>query len=222
MIHFDNHAFKGLDTSLSVLFRILQGMSADILSLLNALPHGLEAANPQAFAEAKLLDKKINEAEYEADKVAAEIITKFPITGEELRFVLASVKISGILEAAADKLKNCSKRLAKVQHPIHDGLKSEITIAIDMLLHMMPLTLEQVLADDDARAHAIIKKSDTVQHAYRRALQHVHALHAEHVADDTHFMLVIRNLEQVADLLLEIMKISHYIHHGTKYQKLES
>ena len=38
-------------------------------------------------------------------------------------------------------------------------------------------------------------------------------------SDGTHLLLVSKNLEQSADMAIEIMKLGHYVTFGTKYEK---
>lgn len=219
MITFENHAFRGLDDSLKQLFALQISMSTEIDQLARLLPRGLDVADPETFHTAKAIDKKINEAEMATDKLVAEIINKFTPMGEELRFVLASVKTAGTLERAADKLKNCIKRLAKVNHPLDPSLHAEISRAITAVRAMLPKALNQMIDYQDDIAQQVLKHGSEVQDSYKRALIHLHTQGPAAVTDSTHLLLVSKNLEQAADMAIEIMKIGHYVTFGTKYEK---
>jgi phosphate transport system protein len=130
MIRFDNHAFKGLDESLEQLYAMLTRMGDGTQQLIALLANALEGANEQTFSEAKAIDKTVNDAELQVDSAVAAIINKFTVAGEDLRFVLAAVKLSATLERAADKVKNCTKRLSRVAHPIDATIRAELATAI--------------------------------------------------------------------------------------------
>lgn len=218
MIRFDNHAFKGLDESLKLLLSLLQSMGHGVEELIAMLPAALETANADSFAAAKAVDKTINHSETRVDATVAGMINKFTIMGEDLRFVLATIKIAGTLERMADKIKNCTKRLSRVSHPLEKEIKAELATAIDALGAMVPLALEQVL-DYSAEASAqLLQHGATVQGAYRTILLTLHN-HTCTADDETHILLVAKNMEQAADMAVEIMKICHFVHTGTKYEK---
>ncbi len=218
MIRFDNHAFKGLDESLRHLHTCVMAMGEGIDQLMALLPESVSSGDATLFQRAKEIDKTVNAREVEIDSAVAAIINKYTVMGEDLRFTLAAVKISGTLERAADKAKNCIKRLGRMQQPIAPQLRDHLTSAISALSAMMPLSLSQLLAFDMAAANQLLAHGASVQQAYRATLLHVHAHH--HAGDDeTHGILVAKNLEQIADMAVEVMKISHHIHFATKFDK---
>jgi phosphate transport system protein len=218
MIRFDNHAFKGLDDSLKQLFALLTTMSEGTGQLIALLPDALEVADPESFVRAKEIDKTVNDTELQVDAAVAAIINKFTVMGEDLRFTLAAVKISGTLERAADKIKNCAKRLSRVRHPLDAAVKAELATAIAALKAMMPLGLAQLLDYTVERTEQLLQHGATVQQSYRTILLHLNA-HQSAADDETHLLLVAKNIEQTADMVVEIMKTSHFVHFATKYDK---
>jgi phosphate transport system protein len=218
MIHFDNHAFKGFDRSLKGLFDLLLTMGDHVEELIGLLPVGLESANAEAHAKAKVIDKEINASEVMADKAVADIVGKFTPIAEELRFILGSVKIAGALERLADRIKNCSKRLAKVQHPLDAEIKQTLTSSINALKPMISLGLDQVVDYKPEISIEMLRLGAEVQRCYRLVLLRLNQLQldAEH---SHHILLVAKNLDQASDMAVEIMKIGHYINLGSKYEK---
>ena len=218
MIRFDNHAFKGLDASLKRLFELVTSMGSGVEALIALLPDALESANADRFAQAKAIDKTINSAELEVDATVATIINKFTIMGEDLRFAIGCIKIAGTLERAADKIKNCAKRLSRVQHPLDAVVRHELSQAIDAVGQMVPLVLGQVVDYQADATQALLVHGAAVQRAYRSIVVRLHG-HTGVANDETHVLLVAKNLEQAADMIIEIMKVSHYVHFATKYEK---
>jgi phosphate transport system protein len=218
MIRFDNHAFKGLDESLKQLFALLTTMSDGTQQLIALLNPALDVADPESFLRAKEIDKAVNDTELQVDSAVAAIINKFTVMGEDLRFTLAAVKISGTLERAADKMKNCAKRLSRDGHPLDPVIRSELAIAIKALEAMLPLSLAQVIEYKPETTQVLLAHGATIQQSYRRILLHLHAHHSS-ADDETHILLVAKNLEQTADMAVEIMKISHTVHFATKFDK---
>lgn len=220
MIRFENHAFKGLDTSLKQLFDLQLLMGDAIREMMERMPSALHISNPDDFASAKAIDKRINEAELQAEKIVADIIGKFTTTGEDLRFIIGSIKITGTLERVADKAKNCIKRLGRISQPLPAEVKADLELAIEAVRAMIPLALGQVIDYKDQTTRELLNYGARVQHAYRNILLQLgNTRDGTVAADDTHVLLIAKNLEQAADMVIEIMKTSHRIHFGTKYEK---
>jgi phosphate transport system protein len=218
MIRFDNHAFKGLDDAFKQLFSQLSAMSDGATQLIALLPGALEHGNEAAFLRAKDIDKTINDIEREVDSSVARIINKFTVMGEDLRFTLGAVKISGALERASDKIKNCVKRLSRVSQPIEPEVKEELAKAIASLKEMLPMVLGQVIDYRPNTTEQLLEEGAKVQKAYRTILIYLHA-HKSTADDETHLLLVAKNLEQAADMIIEVLKASYYIHFATKFDK---
>lgn len=218
MIRFDNHAFRGLDESLKRLYALISSMGEGVEALMQILPEALEHATPDTFAQAKAIDKTINTAELEVDATVAAMINKFTVMGEDLRFTLACIKIAGTLERSADKIKNSTKRLSRIGQPLPAPIKQQLSVAITAARAMLPLALSQILDYKPEVTQALLKHGAAVQNAYRTIVVTLHS-HNGTADDETHILLVAKNLEQAADMIVEIMKISHYVHFGTKFEK---
>ena len=220
MINFDNHAFKALDNALKDLFASLESMRDAGCELIALLPAGLKFADAEHFAAAKIIDKKINETELATDQLVVDIINKFAPTGEDLRFILAAIKTAAILERAGDKIKNCVKRLAKVTHPLDEVVKQELALAIDAVEKMLSQCLSQLVDYQADAVEAILKSGARAQSSYRAILLRMHQSElGPQSSDATHILLVAKNLEQAADMAVEVIKIGHFVNFGTKYEK---
>lgn len=218
MIRFDNHAFKGLDASFQQLLELLGAMGAGVEELMVMLPPALEDASEDAVAAARTIDKTINSAEMQVESTVAGMINKFTLIGEDLRFALATIKIAGTLERMADKIKNCTKRLARITHPLEPEIKTHLAASIRSTGAMVPLSMAQIVDYKPEVTESLLRHGAAVQQAYRNILIHLHG-HATTSNDETHLLLVAKNLDQAADMAIEIMKICHFVHTGTKYEK---
>lgn len=218
MIRFDNHAFKGLDDSLRELYKDLMVMGDGTKELLALLPSALDGAGEQFFLQAKEIDKRVNEAELSVDSCVAAIINKFTVVGEDLRFILGAVKIAGTMERTADKLKNCLKRLGRVQHPVLEPVRVDLHRAVSALNAMLPLAFDLILEYKPEVSAELLNHGAVVQRAYRSILLQLHD-HQTTADDETHILLVAKNLEQAADMVVEVMKAAYFIHFATKYDK---
>jgi phosphate transport system protein len=221
VIEFAQHAFHGFDASLKRLFDRLLAMGSNVEGLLALMPDGIEEAGSEALERARQLDKKINEAEIETDAAVADIVAQYTTAGEDLRFILGSIKVAGAIERLADRIKNCIKRLSKMPHPLDEEIKTGLMQSIASLKSMLPLCLAQLTEYDTARSRQILEYGANVQRSYRKVL--LRLSHLELSPEAMHPMLLVaKNMDQASDMAIEIMKIAHYIHFGTKYEKQQA
>jgi phosphate uptake regulator len=214
MIQFDNHAFKGVDEGLKKLADVQQHMGESILALLALFESSLDSTNLQAFVDAKVIDKTINTDEQLVNATVANMINKFTLVGEELRYTLGSIKTAAALERGADKIKNAIKWLARANYPLNSTMQQSLAEASAALTAMIPLALRQLVDFYPDAAEELLAEADRVQRAYRTILVLNSAADSE-----APLLLVAKNLEQTADMAVEIMKICHFVHEGSKYEK---
>ena len=211
-----NHAFKGFDTALTQLITQLQQMGELVTSQIRLLKDGLTSADKIIHTESKMLDHQMNDKETETDRLVADILAKYSPAGEELRFVLDAVKVASSMELLADHMKNCSKRLARVPHPLDTAIHGFLNEGIDALQEMVPIGLGQVAEYHADRTEKLLQSGAKVQQAYRQtllSLPHV-SLTAE---SSQHIVLVAKNLDQASDKMVDVLKIAYFIHKGTRY-----
>ncbi len=213
-----NHAFKGYDTALEALIAQLHRMGELVTAQISLLKEGLVSADKIIHDESKQLDHRMNAAETETDRLVADMLAKYSPAGEELRFLLGAVKVGSCMELLADHMKNCSKRLAKIPHPLDSGIQGFLNQGIDGLREMVPLGLAQVEEQAPRRVDALLHLGAAVQHAYRQTLFALPQLALEAEAAQ-HILLVAKNLDQASDKMVDILKIAYFIHTGERYER---
>jgi phosphate transport system protein len=216
----EKHAFQGMDSALKQLVGLHDLMSAHIEKLMALLPLAITLPDEANFQQAKAIDKVINDAEVKTEKTVIDIFNKYPATGEDLRFIIASIKISGLQERMADKLKNAIKHLSRLSTALPHSAQESLRSGADALRALLPLALVQLHDYSSDRAQTMLRHGAEVQKAYRHIVLQLHQASGVLLNQDaTHVLLVAKNLEQVADKSIEMMKIAHFVATGTKYEK---
>jgi phosphate transport system protein len=220
-MRFDNHAFPGFDAALTELLGAQQSMGETVDAMLALLQKSIADLDAKHFDEAKQIDKNINDAELAAEWLALDTIAKFSGAGEDLRFVIGSIKVMSILERIADKVKNCIKRSGRISQTPPDYVMGDVVEEINAVKAMVPLALAQLAEFKDATARELLQHGAGVQSSFRQTVVKLNQQRSNELdaADDTHLLLIAKNLEQAADMAVEIMKICHHIHFGTKFDK---
>jgi phosphate transport system protein len=219
LISFEKHAFKGLDTELSSVHLAIQQMAAlvsDQLTMLDtALTKGLSDNT-----EAKLIDKKINGLEIEIESMIAGIFSKYTLIGDELRFAMTMLKLSSTLERMGDMAKNCVKRVVKLVKPIQPNFINETRSLKKLIDQMLNSSISLIIDYNEKKAADLLKQEDQADSIYKKIQLILHQDIGDNarLLETTHMLFIIKNLERMADLTLEIVKLCHYIHHGSKFE----
>ncbi|MBA4082802.1 MAG: phosphate transport system regulatory protein PhoU, partial [Erythrobacter sp.] len=109
------HTVKAFDEDITRLRGLIAEMGGlaevAIAESLDALVRGDEALAEQVIAR----DKRIDALEIEVDKLAVRIIALRAPMADDLREVIAALKIGGVLERIGDYSKNIAKRTGMIE-----------------------------------------------------------------------------------------------------------
>ena len=220
MIKFENHAFKGLDTEFNNLYGMIQQMAGMVSEQLRLFDEAL-SEQIRDNADAKQLDKKINALELEIENAVAAILSRYTLIGDELRFTVTMLKLSSTLERMGDMAKNCVKRTVRLVRPVQPAFVSEAHSLKKLIDTMLMSSMSLVQEYDETKAVALLAQEDEADGLYKKTqllLQQDLGDHAQ-LVESTHMLFIIKNLERMADLALEIVKLCHYIHLGSKFER---
>ncbi|MDX2112491.1 MAG: PhoU domain-containing protein [Alphaproteobacteria bacterium] len=220
MIKFENHAFKGLDTEFNNLYGMIQQMAGMVSEQLRLFDEAL-SEQIRDNADAKQLDKKINALEIEIENAVAAILSRYTLIGDELRFTVTMLKLSSTLERMGDMAKNCVKRTVRLVRPVQPAFVSEARSLKKLIDTMLMSSMSLVQEYDETKAVALLAQEDEADGLYKKIqllLQQDLGDHAQ-LVESTHMLFIIKNLERMADLALEIVKLCHYIHLGSKFER---
>lgn len=215
-----NHAFKDFDQSLRGLEDRLNVALERIQQLLNLGQQALGVMQDKVAVQALLkegrkLDKEVNQLEFEITAMIQGIFSKYNPRGQDLRFVIGSIKVATHLESIADKAKNCLKRIFKTEGVFTDQtitrLQQMLGISGQIALHIQTL---QESYDEEAAA-AITRLRKEIEQGYR-------AIWADGKQVDANYhnsVMLAKNIERIADVAVDLKKILYFIHTGEKHRK---
>lgn len=220
MLNFDKHAFKGLGAELSSIYAMVQQMAALVLDQLVMLDAAL-TQDLRDNADAKLIDKKINALESDIEVHVASVFSKYTLVGDELRFAITMLKLSSTLERMGDMAKNCVKRVIRLIRPVQPAFITEAKALKHIVEQMLTTSMELVKSYDADKASALLAQEDEADGLYKKIQLLLQQDLSDHacLVESTHMLFIIKNLERMSDLALEIVKLCYYIHHGTKFEK---
>ncbi|MBU2341703.1 MAG: phosphate signaling complex protein PhoU, partial [Alphaproteobacteria bacterium] len=159
-------------------------------------------------------DRKIDELESEVDKLAVRIIALRAPMADDLREVIAALKIAGVIERIGDYSKNIAKASREIGP---DRKKYE---PLTLLPAMAELTSEMVhdvltayAARDPELAKDVIAADEKVDAFYNSIFRNLVSHMVENpssISSAAQLLFVARNLERIGDHATNVAEMVHY------------
>lgn len=147
-------------------------------------------------------DRKIDALEAQVDRLAVRIIALRAPMADDLREVIAALKIAGILERIGDYAKNIAKRTGRIGNRDSFGPLPLIPAMAEIAAEMVHDVLSAYAARDPHLAVEIVERDAKVDAFYDSIFRNL----VSHMVDNpatvgtaAHLMFVARNLERIGD-----------------------
>jgi phosphate transport system protein len=169
-------------------------------------------------------DKRIDALEAEVEQLAVEVIALRAPMADDLRELIASLKIVSVVERIGDYGKNIAKRVTLMN-------ENRSIEAIPLLMSMSQLVtgLVRDSLDSFARRDAELAKAVTVRdkpiddfyNSIFRALVTFMMENPRAITESAHLLFVAKNLERIGDHATNIAEMVHYVVTGTRLEDRE-
>lgn len=207
------HTVKAFDEDITRLRGLIAEMGGlaevALTDALVALVKGSEELAKSVIAR----DKKLDALEAEVDKLAVRIIALRAPMANDLREVIAAMKIGGVLERIGDYAKNISKSAMKVENRKKFEPLTLIPAMGDLASAMVHDVMTAYAARDAALAAEIIARDDKVDAFYDSIFRNLVSHMMENPASITsaaELLFVARNIERIGDHATNVAEMVHY------------
>jgi len=167
--------------------------------------------NAQAAAVVER-DRKIDALEAEVERRAVQIIALRAPMADDLRDVIAALKIAGVVERIGDYAKNIAKRVPTIE----DSKIRPLSLLPEMARiagEMVRSVLDAFAARDAAKAAEVCERDTAVDDFYNsifRALL-THMMENPHnITPATHLLFVAKNLERIGDHATNVAEMVYF------------
>ena len=158
-------------------------------------------------------DKKLDALEVETERRAVQLIALRAPMAEDLRDVVAALKISGVVERIGDYAKNIAKRVPLLENAGKIEPLSLLPEMARIATAMVHDVLDAFVERDSEAAYRVCQRDDAVDDFYDsifRALL-THMMENPHtISQATHLLFVAKNLERVGDHATNIAEMVYY------------
>ncbi len=209
----NEHTVKSFDDEISQ----LRGLIAQMGGLAEVAIQGAMAAlvkHDSATAQKVVEDdRKIDAIEVEVEKLAVRIIALRAPMADDLREVVAALKISGVVERIGDYAKNIAKRSGQVEGRSKLEPLTLLPAMADIAASMVHDVLDAYAARDPVKAAEIIERDQKVDNFYdsifRNLVSHMMENPAT-ISSAAQLLFVAKNLERIGDHATNIAEMVHY------------
>lgn len=212
------HTVKAFDEELTHLRGLVAQMGGLAEEAITGAIDVLKRHDLAAAEEVARGDRKIDELEMEIERLAIRLIALRAPMADDLREVVAALKIAGVLERIGDHAKNIAKRVAVIEdhgaiEPL-SVLPAMASLARDMLHDVL-----NAFAARDAQAAVLVcerdKAVDDFYNSIFRALVTFMMENPKSISQVAHLLFVAKNLERIGDQATNLAEMVYYAATGT-------
>jgi len=207
------HTVKAFDEDITRLRGLIAEMGGlaelSIQESLDAMVKGDEALAKKVIKR----DKKIDALESEVDKLAIRVIALRAPMADDLREVIAALKIAGVVERIGDYSKNIAKRVGEIEvRNRFEPLKLLPSMG-EIAAEMVHDVLTAYAARDPVLAKEVIAADDKVDAFYNSIFRNVVSYMVENpatISSAAQILFVARNIERIGDHATNVAEMVHF------------
>jgi len=207
------HTVKAFDEDITRLRGLIAEMGGlaelAIQQALDALVKGDEAL----AEEVQKRDKKIDALEAEIDRLAIRVIALRAPMADDLREVIAALKIAGVVERIGDYSKNIAKRAGRIEDRRRFEPLTLLPAMGEVAAEMVHDVLTAYAARDPVLAQEIIDRDSKVDAFYDSIFRNLVSYMVENpatISSAAQLLFVARNIERIGDHATNVAEMVHY------------
>ena len=158
-------------------------------------------------------DKRIDALEADIDKMAVRVLALRAPMADDLREVIAVLKIAGVIERIGDYAKNIAKRVGHIEGRKRFEPLTLLPAMADIAAEMVHDVLTAFAARDPIAAAEIIERDSKVDAFYDSIFRNMVSYMVENpatISSVAQLLFVARNIERIGDQATNIAELVHF------------
>jgi phosphate transport system protein len=207
------HTVKAFDEDITRLRGLIAEMGGLAEVALSEAMQALVKGNSELAQAVVARDKRIDALEAEIDKLAVRTLALRAPMADDLREVIAALKIAGIIERIGDYSKNIAKRADRIEGRRKFEPLTLLPAMADVAGAMVHDVLTAFAARDPALAAEVIARDDKVDAFYdsifRNLVSHMMENPAS-ISSAAELLFVARNIERIGDHATNVAELVYF------------
>ena len=212
------HTVKAFDEDITRLRGLIAEMGGLAELALEEAMHALVTGDDVLGAEVVARDLKLDALENEVDAMAVRTLALRAPMADDLREIVAALKIGGVLERIGDYAKNIAKRVGRIEGRSRFEPLTLIPAMGELAAEMVHDVLTAYAARDPVLAREVIERDAKVDAFYDSIFRNLVSYMVENpatISSAAHLLFIARNLERIGDHATNIAEMVHYSAVGT-------
>ena len=212
------HTVKAFDEDITRLRGLITEMGGlaetSLEGALDALIRGDEELAEQIVAD----DRKLDTLEVEVDRLAVKIIALRAPMADDLREVIAALKIAGVVERIGDYAKNIAKRVGRIEGRTRFEPLTLLPAMGDVAAEMVHDVLSAYAARDPSLALEVIASDKKVDAFYNSVFRNLVSHMVENpatISSAAQLLFVARNIERIGDHATNVAEMVYFAATGS-------
>lgn len=219
------HTVKAFDEDITR----LRGLIAEMGGLAElAIQESLQALitrDEKLAREVVRRDKKIDALEIEVDKLAVRIIALRAPMADDLREVIAALKIGGVIERIGDYAKNIAKRVKQVEARKQFDPLTLLPAMGEVAAEMVHDVLTAYAARDPVTAREVIARDEKVDAFYESIFRNLVSHMMENpstISSAAQLLFIARSIERIGDHATNVAEMVYFAATGTYVPEIDA
>ena len=213
------HTSRAFDEDIGGLRDLIIEMGALAEGALKEAMRCLVERDVEAATRLIAADQKLDYLEAEAEARVVQLIALRAPMADDLRGVVAALKIAGVIERIADYAKNIARRVKRMPEKGAIEPLALLPKMADMAGEMVHDVLQAFVEQDAAKARAVCASDDALDDFYEsifRALLTYMMENPQNIGPSTSLLFVAKNLERIGDHATNIAEMVYFAATGER------
>jgi len=218
------HTVKVFDDEIGQLRGLISQMGGLAERAIHDAMNALQRVDLDLAQQVRLADKQIDVIEAEVETLAVRIIALRAPMANDLREVVAALKIAGVIERIGDYAKNIAKRVPMIESEHRIEPISVLPAMGKMAAEMVHDALDAFAARDQQAAVDVCMRDQALDDFYDSIFRMLVTYMVENpatISQVAHLLFVAKNLERIGDHATNVAEMIYFAATGTQMTERE-
>lgn len=212
------HTVKAFDEDITRLRGLIAEMGGLAELAIHEAMDALISGDEELGRKVVLRDRKLDALESEVDAMAVQTLALRAPMADDLREIIAALKIAGVIERIGDYAKNIGKRVGRIEGRSRFEPLTLLPAMAEVAGEMVHDVLTAYAARDPVMAREVIERDAKVDAFYDSLFRNLVSYMVENpatISSAAQLLFVARNLERIGDHATNVAEMVHYAAVGT-------
>ncbi|MEY4619537.1 MAG: hypothetical protein RIS65_709 [Pseudomonadota bacterium] len=211
------HTITAFDDDMDEIRGLIAEMGARAESSVAAAMKALAEHNIELAASIRADDKVIDNLETDVERLVVRTIALRAPMADDLRELIAALKMSAVIERIGDYAKNIAKRVPKMEGKIHASAKEQLDRMGEIVVEMIRTAMDAYAKRDVDLARAVTVRDDVVDQLNKDLFVDFVAYvvkNPENATEVAHLLFTAKNLERIGDHTTNVAQMIYFTETG--------